>query len=243
MYMELQKTTSFFNLRLLKKLLSLLFLVCVAGSNFSCKSKTPEADLRVSDAVREDQAKEILKSKYKKQNFAEFKGDEMFSQYVKLYLQKVNPELGNDTFLKTIFSESKNYHYDPVFLMAVIKTESQFNVRRIGSAGEIGLMQIKPSTAKWICQKKGLTWKGNSALKDPSYNVKVSALYFKYLKKSLHSNSNRYINAYNMGIGKLTRLPASGISAHPYYYKVINNYTEIYSELKKIKSQVVASKS
>lgn len=224
-----------FILRNVKKQLSLLFALLLFGFMFGCSHQSIDPDLQISEVIRENHAKELLKSNYNDATLKDFKGDKEFALYVKKYLEKTNPRLGTDTFVKAVFAESRLYEYDPIFLMAVIKTESQFNEKAIGSAGEIGLMQIKPDTAQWICKKKGLDWKGPKALKIPEYNIKVSALYFKYLKKTLDSKSSRYVNAYNMGIGKLGRLPASAVHAHPYYHKVIKNYTEIYEELKKIK--------
>lgn len=225
--------------RKLKKLLSVLF--CSLCFNFlvSCNHKAIDPEMQVSEKIRENHAKELLNSNYNAAHFKEFKGDKKFGHYMKSYLEAANPRLSSERFVKAIIAESKQYEYDPIFLMAVIKTESQFNEKAIGSAGEIGLMQIKPDTAEWICKKKGVKWKGAQALKNPEYNVKISALYFKYLKKTLNSKSNRYVNAYNMGIGKLGRTPASEISAHPYFHKVLKNYTEIYEELKKIKAKQI----
>lgn len=223
--------------RFLKKLLSLLFAISFFYYSVSCNHKAVDPDMQISEKIRENHAKELLKSKYNAADFKEFKGDKEFAVYIKTYLQKENPKLGSDKFIKAVFAESKQYEYDPIFLMAVIKTESQFNEKAVGSAGEIGLMQIKPDTAQWICKKKGVKWKGAQALKIPEYNIKVSALYFKYLKKTLNSKSNKYVNAYNMGIGKLARTPAEDVLEHPYYHKVIKNYTEIYDELKKIKAK------
>lgn len=235
--MENANFTVWIILRKSKKLLSLLLLITCFNFQISCNHKSVDPDLQISEKIRENHAKELLKSKYVAADFKEFKGDKEFATYMKSYLEKANPRLSSDRFVKAVIAESKQYEYDPIFLMAVIKTESQFNERAVGTAGEIGLMQIKPDTAAWICKKKGVKWKGSQALKIPEYNVKISALYFKYLKKTLNSKSNRYVNAYNMGIGKLARTPAEDVSAHPYYHKVIKNYTEIYDELKKIKAK------
>ncbi|MES2801694.1 MAG: lytic transglycosylase domain-containing protein [Bdellovibrionota bacterium] len=235
--MDFTKIRACFILRNPKKLLSLLLVILCFIFQISCNHKSVDPDLQISEKIRENHAKELLKSNYKAANFKEFSGDKEFAIYMKSYLEAANPKLSSDRFVKAIIAESKQYEYDPIFLMAVIKTESQFNEKAIGTSGEIGLMQIKPTTAEWICKKKGVKWKGAQALKIPEYNVKVSALYFKYLKKTLNSKSNRYVNAYNMGIGKLARTPAQDISVHPYYHKVIKNYTEIYDELKKIKAK------
>lgn len=183
-------------------------------------------------------AKELLKSDYSSTSAASFEGDRKFSQYLSEYINAENANLNSEQMTQALVAASAKNNYDPVFLLAVIKTESQFNPKAVGSAGELGLMQIKPDTAEWICQKSGFPWKGAKALKDPVYNVQIGALYFKYLKKSLKSRSAHYINAYNMGINNLQRLPASSKISHPYYAKVMQNYIGIYHELQKIKNSL-----
>jgi 2-oxoacid:acceptor oxidoreductase gamma subunit (pyruvate/2-ketoisovalerate family) len=47
----------------------------------------------------------------------------------------------------------------------------------VSSFGEIGLMQLKPVTAKWICNKFNMPWKGAKSLYDPVTNIKIGAVY------------------------------------------------------------------
>ena len=187
------------------------------------------------EKARVSHAKELLNQEYSKSSASQFEGDRQMREYIENYIRSENADLDASALTNTLLNISQKYKYDPVFLLAVIRTESHFNPNTIGTSGEIGLMQIKPSTAQWICQKAGVPWKGAQALKNPEYNVQVGALYFKYLKKSLKSKSAHYINAYNMGINNLQRLPASSKISHPYYAKVIKNYVDIYNRLEKIK--------
>lgn len=99
-------------------------------------------------------------------------------------------------------------------------------------------MQIKPTTAEWICKKKKIQWLGAEKLKDPSYNILVGAHYIDYLKKTLNSKSLRYINAYNMGINNLQRLPVEEHGKRAYYGKVISNYVSIYSNFRKFRNLI-----
>jgi soluble lytic murein transglycosylase-like protein len=59
---------------------------------------------------------------------------------------------------------------------AVVRVESNFNARARGSAGEIGLMQIKPATARMM----GYTGSAKG-LYDPETNIKYG---MKYLAKA-----------------------------------------------------------
>lgn len=185
---------------------------------------------------RQQHAKEILTESYSKSVAARFEKDLLLASYVEEYLRKNGRELASREVARALIEVSRQNQYDPIFLMAIIKTESQFKPNTIGSAGEIGLMQIKPTTAQWICEKKGIKWRGDSYLKDPHYNIEVGALYFKYLKKSLKSKAALYITAYNTGINNLNRSPASERKTSAYFTKVLNNYLGIYKDLEKIKS-------
>jgi soluble lytic murein transglycosylase len=157
-------------------------------------------------------------------------------EQIKAYIRTQNPNLDSEKLARAITTASRKYNYDPIFLLAIIKTESRFNPNAVGKAGEIGLMQIKPSTAEWIAKKKRFPWVNKDELFNPEYNIHMGALYFKYLKKSLNSKASDYINAYNMGPKKLRRLPAAGGKDHPYFERVVKNYISIYQSFENTNS-------
>lgn len=212
------------------KIQLIFFLLAITNFIFSCQST-----LRHNENQRRSHAKEILSQNYSRSPAARFENDPELATYMEMYLEKTAPLLSSRDVVKALLETSHTHHYDPIFLMAVIKTESQFRPGVIGSAGEIGLMQIKPDTAKWMCEKQGIKWKGKDSLKDPSYNIQIGALYFKYLKKSLKSKAAHYIAAYNSGPTSFSRMPASAQKKHPYLAKVLNNYLNIYQDLENIK--------
>lgn len=206
----------------------------------SCQYKKPiEFNVVMQDLIRKNHSKELLNRKSYKKNIKIFDGDVKFYQYIMQYLKQSNYKIDAEAFTRTLLDLSKAHAYDPVFILAVIKTESSFDFNAIGSAGEIGLMQIKPDTAKWICDMKKIEWKGPEALKDPEYNIMVGGYYFKYLKKAVKSKSLKYVNAYNLGLSSMNRKPSSDLRKHPYLGKVRKNYLAIYSELKKIKKKKI----
>ena len=55
--------------------------------------------------------------------------------------------------LTAIVIASSAQHADPYLVAAVVETESKFDSRKVGSLGEIGLMQIKPATGRWLAQR------------------------------------------------------------------------------------------
>lgn len=213
--------------------LSVLFLF-----NQSCQTYLKKETSAFDDKARVQHAQQLLKTNYEGSIAKEFEGDREFSTYLERYIASENSELDSVELSKAIVELARTHSYDPVFLLAIIKTESRFNPNAIGTHGEIGLMQIKPNTAEWITGKNKFSWKGANALKNPEYNVQVGALYFDYLKKALNARSAHYINAYNLGIHNLQRLPAAAQLGHPYYERVFVNYMTIYQELQKIRKTI-----
>jgi len=103
----------------------------------------------------------------------------------------------------SIVLESKRANFDPLFVAAVIKSESTFNKSAISNVGALGLMQILPDTGKYISQKNEIDWLGAGKLKDPSYNIRLGIAYLKYLENYFGSNREHILVAYNWGPGNL----------------------------------------
>lgn len=141
---------------------------------------------------------------------------------------------------RTVIQESVKYKLDPVFVLAIIKTESKFNPVALGRHGEIGLMQIKPSTAQWMAEKIGLEWKGADSLKDPATNIQISLAYMNYLRTKFPQKPTRYVAAYNMGPLNVRRLVAKKVTPAEYNSRVMKNYKEIYAKIADKKVQYVA---
>jgi len=75
-----------------------------------------------------------------------------------------------------------------------VGAESSFRSFAISSKQAIGLGQVKEETAGYVNQKhkKGLLFL-------PIYNLKISALYLKYLLGRYHDNWSLALAAYNWG--------------------------------------------
>ena len=107
---------------------------------------------------------------------------------------------------------------------AIIEIESAGNPRRVGAAGERGLMQIMPDTWAEMTEKMyGRPRSFNQAF-DPTLNRAVGRYYLAYLQDFLQKNRHRWradersllLACYNGGMGRveqagfdIRRLPAS----------------------------------
>src|SRR5689334_17917274 len=98
-----------------------------------------------------------------------------------------------------IVRESERRHLDPLLVFSVIRVESRFSTNKLGHHGEIGLMQLKPSTARWIADKTGLAWRGRRSLFDPTTNIRLGTAYLSLLRDEFKASARLYLTAYNMG--------------------------------------------
>jgi soluble lytic murein transglycosylase-like protein len=129
----------------------------------------------------------------------------------------------------SILKESQKYNLDPIMLLSIIKIESNFSIHKHGKHGEIGLMQIKPSTGKWIAKKNGLTWKGPKTLEDPASNIQIGAAYLSFLKDQFSSRQPLYLAAYNMGIGNVRKAIQRKVIPRDYAHRVMCEYHSYYA--------------
>jgi soluble lytic murein transglycosylase len=183
------------------------------------------------------QAKELMGQRYKK--FFKFakrikKPDQHIRDYVKTAFENSkSSEKHARATARAIIFESKKYGFDPFFLLAIVQNESQFDVRARGDAGEIGLMQILPTTAKWICEMNNWKWHGKKTLLDPAQNIKIGAAYLNILREKFESESQLYISAYNMGPSNVYRALNHQVTPKDYHSRVLGYYISYYKQLKK----------
>ena len=88
---------------------------------------------------------------------------------------------------------------EEALVYAVMKAESGFNEDAVSGAGAVGLMQLMPSTAEFVCRMNGIDF-DLSKLKEGEYNTKLGCLYLKYLMKRFQEEETA-VAAYNAGEG------------------------------------------
>jgi soluble lytic murein transglycosylase-like protein len=104
---------------------------------------------------------------------------------------------GHDKRFSAIIAQHARANGIPVELArAVVKHESGFNAGATGKAGEIGLMQIKLSTAR------GLGYKGSAkGLYDPATNLRWGMKYLGQAQKLAGGSECGTLSRYNGGHG------------------------------------------
>lgn len=99
---------------------------------------------------------------------------------------------------------AKQYGVPVDLAHAVVKVESNFNPKARGSAGEVGLMQIKPATARMMGYSGG-----KSGLFDPETNIKYGMKYLAGAHKLSGGFTCGTILRYNAGHGAKKMNPVS----------------------------------
>ncbi|HPI39473.1 MAG TPA: lytic transglycosylase domain-containing protein [Pseudobdellovibrionaceae bacterium] len=129
-----------------------------------------------------------------------------------------------------LIQQSERKNLDPLFVMSLIKTESNFNPEALGTIGEVGLMQLRPETAQWMASKVQMPWKNKEQLKNPSYNIKMGIAYLSYLKTHFDNEAAKYLPAYNAGPKKVKSLFEKNTPPQKYSLKVMKNYKNFYAK-------------
>lgn len=83
---------------------------------------------------------------------------------------------------------------------AVMKTESGFREDAESRAGAVGIMQLLPSTARFVCRLEGMDF-SPERLKEGDYNVTLGCAYLRYLLGRFGGTAEA-LCAYNAGEGK-----------------------------------------
>lgn len=95
----------------------------------------------------------------------------------------------------------RRYGVSENLIFAVVKTESGFDKTAVSAKGAAGLMQVMPTTAKFVAEKYG---EKTEDLYDPKYNVCCGTAYLAYLKDKF-GDEKVAIAAYNAGEGNVVK--------------------------------------
>jgi soluble lytic murein transglycosylase-like protein len=127
------------------------------------------------------------------------------------------------------------YHFDPLLIVAVVLTESQGKIGAVGrnatgtNSGAMGVMQVKPATARQTARSLGLEVSDSTRLWDPTFNLTVGVA---YLLQMVHRYRDLRLGimAYNVGAANLeTALRGESDLPEEYYRKVFAKYRHLRS--------------
>lgn len=141
-------------------------------------------------------------------------------------IKKHAPKNRNAKLLaESIVRESLAQNYDPLFVAAVIKTESLFNPIARSNKGAQGLMQIMPATGAWLANRESLP---RLKLTDTRHNLRLGITYLKQLEGEYNGDRVFTLVAYNWGPGHV-QMASGGKRRIPgeclrYAVRILNDY-------------------
>ena len=106
-------------------------------------------------------------------------------------------------YVEAISANSKLYNVEPELIASIINVESSYNPQAQSNKGAVGLMQVLPTTAEWVCNRIGREYKQDN-LYDPSVNIQIGTYYIAYLI-GYFGDENLAICAYNAGMGNVKK--------------------------------------
>lgn len=133
--------------------------------------------------------------------------------------------------------EAQRNKIEPEWAFAIARRESSFMSDAVSSAKAFGLMQVLPSTARYL-EKKRVS---NRSLMNPNTNAKLGNKYLRYLMDKVGNNTVLATASYNAGWSRVKRwLPTSEtvgadlwVETIPFketrnYVKAVMAYKQIY---------------
>ena len=113
------------------------------------------------------------------------------------------------THAPAIRAEAGSAGLDPYLVAALINVESGFRSSAVSKAGAVGLMQIKPSTARAVALQAGLPEHVDAVtLLRPGTNIRVGTRYLAYLVRRYAGDTQLALAAYNAGMKNADRWAA-----------------------------------
>jgi hypothetical protein len=107
-----------------------------------------------------------------------------------------------------IMHHAKLNNIDPLLVAAVIRVESKFDQRAVGSSGEIGLLQLHP---RWFAD----------ATFDVEQNIELGVRHLAWSRKHCpFKNGHEFVICFNNGVNRTPKYPTQ----HPYYKAVTSEY-------------------
>ncbi len=132
--------------------------------------------------------------------------------YTQLKIVNKLEQLGMDVpihlyYPTSVWKPRDGFKLEKELLHAFMHQESMFNIKAKSKDGALGLMQVLPSTAKFITKSKDVKRNNSNILKNPEINLEVGQEYLNYLLdlEVVSRNLIFLAAAYNGGPGNLQK--------------------------------------
>jgi soluble lytic murein transglycosylase len=122
---------------------------------------------------------------------------------------KMRKSMFPHSYRTLIRDTAKKHGLDPLFVAALIYSESSFKPKAVSKSGAVGLMQIMPATALQLAKKMKLEDFQLEQLYSPKINVELGCFFLSQLSNEF-DDFQKILIAYNAGRGNLIRWSGEG---------------------------------
>lgn len=123
----------------------------------------------------------------------------------------------NNSIITLLIQLATINNIDQNIVLAVAKTESNYNVNMVGVAGEMGVMQIMPQNFKKANRRE---------LSNSGVNIALGVYLLAEAKRTCkHQKNNTWLVCYNLGNNRANKVKHP--EKWPYYVKVLNEYKRL----------------
>ncbi|HDT15341.1 MAG TPA: lytic transglycosylase domain-containing protein [Firmicutes bacterium] len=111
--------------------------------------------------------------------------------------------IGSPLYKDKVNKYAGEYKFDPLFVMAIMKTESNFQKKAKSHKGALGLMQLLPSTAEEVAMELSIENYSTEDLHDPETNIRIGFHYLSKLREKYGEDTLAVLAAYNAGMQRV----------------------------------------
>ncbi|MEG0295606.1 MAG: lytic transglycosylase domain-containing protein [Clostridium sp.] len=100
---------------------------------------------------------------------------------------------------------AEEFEVDPLLILSIMKTESNFSNDAKSNKDAKGLMQIMDQTGEWAAEELGIVYFMPNMMYDPEMNIKIGTWYVDRLNDEFNGDLELMLAAYNGGSGNVTK--------------------------------------
>ena len=102
-------------------------------------------------------------------------------------------------YREVLSKQARANQLEEPYVFGLVRQESRFIADAKSSAGAVGLMQLLPSTARWVSRRIGMKGFHPSRAKQPQINAALGTFYLRYVLDEFNGNPILAAAAYNAG--------------------------------------------
>lgn len=135
-----------------------------------------------------------------------------------------------ERILGAVDESAERFDIDPNMILAMIHVESRFDSRAVSSRGAMGLMQLRPATAREVAENLAIEWTTEERLFEPDFNILLGTCYLRSLLDRFEDR-DLALAAYNWGPTRVSKLRRNAGAIPRRYPEAVSEAFEYFTAL------------